>query len=45
MLSTTINRLDIRKNFFIVRVAKYWSRLAREMVDVPMPLSNQEAFV
>ena len=28
-------RLDIRKNFFAVRMAKHWHRLSREVVDAP----------
>ena len=27
--------MDIRKKFFTLRIVKHWSRLSREVVDVP----------
>lgn len=32
--------LDIRKNFVILRVVRYWPRVPREVADTP----SQEAF-
>jgi len=34
-LKEGICRLDIRKEFFTMKVVKHWNRLPREVVDAP----------
>ena len=34
-LEESRSRLDIRKKFFTVRVARHWSRLPSKVVDAP----------